>query len=134
MGDEECVCGRPRCLAGVCKDLFHLPFPVSERENYKSFEELYGKDKNESEKYVPSCSEAAAKRHRMPFSPSAQKAKNVKIVVQCSECRKWRVCHTERVFKGAKSNNWSRNWKACPSHVARIFKILKIVASTMLSC
>ena len=59
---------------------------------------------------------------------------NVKIVVQCSECMKWRVCYTERVFNGEKSNNWSRNLKACPSRVARIFKILKIIAaSTMLS-
>ena len=101
---------------------------LCKRENYKSIEELYGKDKNESEKYVP---EAAAKRHRMPFSPSAHKANNVKIVVQCSECRKCRVCHTERVFKGEKGNNWSRNWKARPSYVARIFKILKIAASTV---
>ncbi|XP_038057257.1 uncharacterized protein LOC119728895 [Patiria miniata] len=35
----------------------------------------------------------------MPFSPSSNKASNVKMVVQCEECLKWRVCYAARVLK-----------------------------------
>ena len=50
-------------------------------------------------KCVPSWTEKALKRHIMPFSPSSQNANNVKVVVQCSECKKWRVCYTDKVLK-----------------------------------
>ena len=35
----------------------------------------------------------------MPFPPSAQYAKNVKVVVQCSDCSKWRVLYSKQSLK-----------------------------------
>ena len=40
-------------------------------------QDLYGKDVGATEKQLPSRIEKAAKHHNMPFSPSAQKVKNV---------------------------------------------------------
>lgn len=34
----------------------------------------------------------------MPFSPSAQYAKNVGVVLQCDECLKWRVIYSKTVL------------------------------------
>ena len=34
----------------------------------------------------------------MPFSPSAQFAKNVGVVLQCDECLKWRVIYSKTVL------------------------------------
>lgn len=45
-------------------------------------QDLYGKDIGATEKHLPSRIEKAAKHHSMPSSPSAQKAKNVRTVVQ----------------------------------------------------
>ena len=35
----------------------------------------------------------------MPFSPSAQFARNVGVVLQCDECLKWRVIYSKTVLK-----------------------------------
>ena len=52
-----------------------------------------------SEKHRPSISTPGAKNHGMPFPPSAQYAKNVKVVLQCGECSKWRVLYAKRALK-----------------------------------
>ena len=52
------------------------------RFNNLFLQDLYGKDVGATEKHLPSRIEKAAKHHSMPFSPSAQKAKNVRTVVQ----------------------------------------------------
>ena len=43
--------------------------------------------------------EKADQHHNMPFPPSSNKAKNVKMVVQCEECLKWRVFYAAHVLK-----------------------------------
>ncbi|KAJ8043478.1 hypothetical protein HOLleu_10576 [Holothuria leucospilota] len=35
----------------------------------------------------------------MLFSPSSQRSNNAKMVVQCGECLKWRVCYSAHVLK-----------------------------------
>ena len=45
-----------------------------------------------------SLSQFEQKSHGMPFSPSAQYAKNVGVVLQCDECRKWRVIYSKTVL------------------------------------
>ena len=35
----------------------------------------------------------------MPFPPSAQYAKNVKVLLQCGECLKWRVLYSKHSLK-----------------------------------
>ncbi|XP_072045612.1 LOW QUALITY PROTEIN: uncharacterized protein [Amphiura filiformis] len=98
-GAEDCVCGAPRTSPDTFADLHHLPFPIPQQEKYIHFEDLYGKEEAKVENYVPSKMQRAAQRHSMPFSPSSQKAKNAKMVVQCGECLKWRVCYSARVLK-----------------------------------
>ena len=76
---------------GLRKKSFHsfttysVPFLVPRRDEYLHvlFQDLYSKENN-GEKYVPSKLQAASKLHKMPFSPSSQKAYNVKMVVQVS--------------------------------------------------
>ena len=67
--------------------------------HYKSFEELYGKQTTEDHR--PSLKDAKTKmkgrtkiiraKHTMPFCPSAARAKNVGITVNCVECEKPRL-------------------------------------------
>ena len=52
-----------------------------------------------SEKHRSSLTSAGAKTHRMPFPPSAQYARNVKVVLQCGECFKWRVLYSKHSLK-----------------------------------
>ena len=81
--DNECsVCKPPRLPDG---------------DKYKDFEEVYGSQT--SEKHRPSLSSPGAKTHGMPFPPSAQYAKNVKVVLQCGECLKWRVLYSKYSLK-----------------------------------
>lgn len=69
-----------RLPADVFKDIYHLPNLISD-DKYKSFEDVY--ESQTSAKYCPSLSTPGAKNHGMPFPPSAQYAKNVKVVLQC---------------------------------------------------
>ena len=68
--------------------------------HYKSFEELYGT--HTIENHRPSLKNAKMKtkngkmtitktKHTMPFCPSAMRAKNVGIIVNCIECEKPRL-------------------------------------------
>ena len=65
--------------------------------HYKSFEELYGKETTENHR--PSLKNTKLKKkdkmksskHTMPFYPSAARAKNVGIIVNCVECEKPRL-------------------------------------------
>ncbi len=67
--------------------------------HYKSFEELYGKETTENHR--PSLKNTKSKKkdktkstrakHTMPFCPSAARAKNVGITVNCVECEKPRL-------------------------------------------
>ncbi|VDI31898.1 Hypothetical predicted protein [Mytilus galloprovincialis] len=63
-------------------------------DKYKSFDQLYGKPT--SEKYRPSLVGKPSSEHGLPFSPSSQYAKNVEMVVLCSDCDKPRVLYSNR--------------------------------------
>ena len=99
-------CGKPSCL--VCKpprlpiDVFnslnHLPDPEPLGDKYRDFSTLYGQPT--SEKHRPSLAgPKATGHHGMPFPPSAQYAKNVRVVVQCSDCSKWRILYSKQSLK-----------------------------------
>ena len=99
-GNTNCVCGEVRLPSEVFQTLNFLPDPVpGNDEHYKSFDDLYGKDT--TEEYLPSLKEKAAKSHCLPFSPTAQTAKNTGLVLQCSSCLKWRLIHAKRKLKPA---------------------------------
>lgn len=61
------------------------------------------------EKHVPSKLQKAATKHNMPFSPSSNKAKNLKMVVQCEECLKWRVFYAARSLKSRQRLELEKN-------------------------
>lgn len=100
-GEPNCtICRPPRCLPEDFVQLHCLPDPVpGEDLHYKSFEELYGKQTTEN--YRPSLKNVKTKakgekkitkgKHTMPFCPSAARAKNVGVVVNCVECEKPRL-------------------------------------------
>ena len=53
-----------------------------------------------SEKFLPSTLENVEKSpHNVPFSPTAQTAKNVRFVISCSECKKPRFLHSRNKVK-----------------------------------
>src|SRR6266540_2991701 len=94
------ICHPPRCLPEDFEQLHRLSDLVpGEDLHYKSFEELYGKQTTEDHR--PSLKNAKIKikgkmkttkvKHTMPFCPSATRAKNVGVTVNCIECEKPRL-------------------------------------------
>ena len=99
--DADCsICKPPRLPPDIYGNIHHLPDPIPDGDKYKDFEEVYGSQT--SEKHRLSLSSPGATTHGMPFSPSAQYAKNVKVVLQCGECLKWRVLYSKHSQKGQK--------------------------------
>ncbi len=95
--DISClVCKPPR----LPEDVFQFTYPVlvPNGDCYKDFAAVYGTET--SEQHKPSSKDnSGTKSHGMPFSPSAQCAKNVGTVIQCSECLKWRLMYTKSALK-----------------------------------
>jgi hypothetical protein len=81
-------------------NLHHLPFPMPmelNKEKFKHFQAVFGKPSTES--FRPGALEKEKSKHRMPFSPSAQLAKNTGTVIQCTQCCKWRVLYSKYKLK-----------------------------------
>lgn len=79
-GSTDCTtCKVPRLPIDVLNDIHHLPDPIPDGDKYKSFDDVYGSQT--SERHRSSLSTPGAKNHGMPFPPSAQYAKNVKVVL-----------------------------------------------------
>lgn len=102
-GESDCtICRPPRCLAEDFEQLHRLPDPVPGDDlHYKSFEELYGTETTENHR--PSSMNTKMKtkkdkkgKHSMPFSPSAVRAKNVGVIVNCIECEKPRLYSVQK--------------------------------------
>ena len=66
-------------------------------EKFKHFVDLFGIATNESHR--PGAIEKEKSKHRVPFSPSSQYAKNTGTVIQCFECGKWRVFYSKYKLK-----------------------------------
>ena len=93
-GAEACsVCKPPRLPEEIFSALHFLPDPTPNNDHYLPFEEVYGTVT--SEKFTP-LKTVAQKDPEMPFSATAQTAKNVKEVVVCEECDKRRLLHSKR--------------------------------------
>lgn len=104
-GKAACkVCQPPTLPIDVFESLHFIPDPEPETaEKYKSFQQLYGTAT--TDKHRPSLGKKPECVHGMPFSPTAQTAKNVEIVVLCSECEKPRVLHCKHVVRGKERTN-----------------------------
>jgi hypothetical protein len=104
-GRSSCkLCKPPRLPESIFENLAFIPDPEPENgDKYKTFDELYGKPT--TEKYRPSLIQKnAGNTHGVPFSPTSQTAKNVSIVIYCSECDRPRVLHSKHVVRGIKRN------------------------------
>ena len=82
---------------GYFDTLSHLTDPVPEGDRYKDFKALYGVAT--TEEHRPSLKGLEGKSSGIPFTPTAQFAKNVGIVIQCHECDKWRLIYSKNVGK-----------------------------------
>ena len=97
-GLTECfICGVPRLPPDVFEKLSHLPDPIPEGDHYKKFDDVYGTPTTEM--YMPSLKEKIAKGHGLDYSPTGQTAKCTKLLIQCVDCRKWRVIHAPKTLK-----------------------------------
>ena len=94
--ENDCaICKPPRLPTEMFNKIRHLPEPEpSGLDHYKPFEDVYGQPT--SEKHRPSLTQKNKTKHGIPFSPSAQYAKSVGIVVQCQDCDKWRCLYSQR--------------------------------------
>ena len=88
------ICKPPHLTLEVLHDLCHIPdpLPAVEGEKYKNFESMY--EGSTTEEFCPSFSLGTKPGgHGMPFLLVNNMLKNVKVVMQCSECSsKWRLC------------------------------------------
>ncbi|CAB3998966.1 Hypothetical predicted protein [Paramuricea clavata] len=77
------------------KDVSSLPFPVPAGDgHYRPFEEVY---KTITEENRPSkVTRPKTTRANLPFSPSVQHAQNTDVMVQCTECEKWRLVFAKK--------------------------------------
>lgn len=92
------LCKPPRLPPDVFQSLHQIPDPVPQGDRYQDFATLYGT--NTSKQHRPSLTkDDSSKSHGMPFSPTAQYAKNVKTVVQCEECSKRRLIYSKSSLK-----------------------------------
>ncbi len=89
-GKLDCNLCRPiRMDSDVFSSLNFVPNPVpGADEHYKPFNEVYGEEEP-NEKHRPSLQ--VRKKKATSFSPSQQHVKDVRILVQCEECSKWRL-------------------------------------------
>src|SRR6266496_6742363 len=94
-GESTCtICHPPRCLPEDFEKLHQLLDPIpGEDLHYKLFEELYGKQTTEDHRSSLKSAKTKTKKitktkYTMPFCPSAARAKNVSITVNCVECEK----------------------------------------------
>ena len=69
----------------------------------------------------------------MPFSPSLNKAKNVKMVVQCEECLKWRVFYAARSLKSRQRLKLKKNLDVLSYSCGASLKTRKILFLNMFS-
>ena len=98
---DELVSAVINCLIGKSKqEMVRVSTKVKVGEAVSSLgqfiEYLYGKD-DTTEEHCPSKKLAEKKGSGMPFTPTAQYARNVDVVIQCHECEKWRLLYAKNV-------------------------------------
>ena len=71
---------------------------ASDGEHYKSFDQVYNRSAKTTDDERPSkkTKRARSQRKKLPFSPSAQHCRNTDMMVQCSECDKWRLVYAKK--------------------------------------
>ena len=101
--DTECVFHKPLSSEEKIKD---FPDPIPYEENGIPH---YSKGSDPKEKYVPSTLLDSSKRpHNVPFSPSAQTAKNAGMTIRCIDCKKQRMIYSKSKLKLVELNQLKR--------------------------
>ena len=95
-GASECqVCDPPRLPESVFTSLRHLPDPMpGVDDHYKPFSEVF--EKETTEEHRPSLKRKPRQDRGLPFYPSVQHVNNTKMMVQCEECRQWRLIYARK--------------------------------------
>ena len=97
-GEENCnICQELQLPPEVFSSLSHLLDPIPNGEHYNDFDTSYSTVK--TEEHLPSLNEKMKIGHAMPYSPTAQTAKNANLVIQCNSCSKWQVLYANKKLK-----------------------------------
>ena len=84
---------------------FPDPVPFEDEEGNQHYKE--GTDPEE--KYLPSkLADVSKQPHKVPFSPTAQTAKNVGAIIKCADCKKPRLMFSQRMLKGEEKASLKR--------------------------
>lgn len=96
-GISSCtICKPPRLPVATFKKLKHIPHPTPmEDGHYLPFAEAF--EVTTSEEHRPSLNRPskAKKKRTLPFYATVQHVKNANIMVQCSECKMWRLVFSQ---------------------------------------
>ena len=94
-GASPCSLCRPVLMSWEALDsLSLLPDPVpGEDGHYCPFDSVFGTPT--LEEFRPSLWTSKSKQRSMPFSPSVQQVRNTDIMVQCKECKMWRLVYSK---------------------------------------
>jgi hypothetical protein len=101
-GHESCTICRPiRLPKAIFDQLHHMPHPnIREDNHYLPFSEVFGSETTEQ---CPSLTSKKSKsKNTLPFYGCLQHVKNSNIVIQCSECEKWRLVFSKFKLKSDK--------------------------------
>lgn len=93
--DLSCLFHKP--LRGELPERFPDPVPTTSEDG----DVKYSEGSDPKEKHLPSKIEDISKQsHEIPFTPTAQTAKNVGFVLRCDECKKPRLLYAKLKLKG----------------------------------
>ena len=101
--DLECTYHKPFRGSKPC-DVFPDPVPYDDDGT-----ERYTQGSDPEEKFLPSVLLDSSKQpHGIPFTPTAQTAKNVHKIIRCMECSKPRLLHAAKKLKPDQHTNLTR--------------------------
>ncbi|XP_064646150.1 uncharacterized protein LOC135499336 [Lineus longissimus] len=99
-GADDCDICRP-LRDERSKEVGNLPFPVLAGDgHYRPFVDVYKTVTKENRPSKETRTKTA--RKAIPFSPSVQHVRNADVMVQCSECDKWRLVFAKKKLQPAK--------------------------------
>ncbi|GES84620.1 hypothetical protein GLOIN_2v1782174 [Rhizophagus clarus] len=81
------------------------PIPTIDKTSYKEFSEIYGTITTEQHRPSLKHQQKDKQINKMGFSPNAQFAKNVGVVVECYECNRWRVLYSKTKLNSIEISN-----------------------------
>ncbi|GES82304.1 hypothetical protein GLOIN_2v1489433 [Rhizophagus clarus] len=81
------------------------PIPTIDKTSYKEFSEIYGTITTEQHRPSLKHQQKDKQTNKMGFSPNAQFAKNVGVVVECYECNRWRILYSKTKLNSIEISN-----------------------------